>query len=266
MRTTLKNGTKHDVSGSLRFQFKLHLADMYRRCSQGNNGALSRPQRGYSCNNEVTCTLHTDLRIPTTRSTITKETEHVRHLLQALSLPLLFAHVHTTQFCTCFTLGAVHEGTPGKNFRVFGHLLPREEILPRRESSKMKISRGRGREGELVQSQSDFHFATNSAWQKSFPACNPPTLQTYHRQRASDYNLREVARFLPRDAGLAWSHVPTAPLVKGAVPGEGVEGEPLAVGVILALLQAAVARVGGDRLDDTCVILEAACSHYLQSL
>ena len=33
----------------------------------------------------------------------------------------------------------------------------------------MKISRGRGREGELVQSQSDFHFATNSAWQKSFP-------------------------------------------------------------------------------------------------
>ena len=45
----------------------------------------------------------------------------------------------------------------------------REEILPRRESSKMKISRGRLREGELVQSQSDFHFATNSAWQKSFP-------------------------------------------------------------------------------------------------
>ena len=45
----------------------------------------------------------------------------------------------------------------------------REEILPHRESSKMKISRGRGREGELVQSQSDFHFATNSAWQKSFP-------------------------------------------------------------------------------------------------
>ena len=119
LRTTLKNGTKHDVSGSLRFQFKLHLADMYRRCSQGNNGALSRPKRGYSCNNEVTCTLHTDLRIPTTRSTITKETEHVRHLLQALSLPLLFAHVHNTQFCTCFTLGAVHEGTPGKDFRVF---------------------------------------------------------------------------------------------------------------------------------------------------
>ena len=48
----------------------------------------------------------------------------------------------------------------------------REEILPRRESSKMKISRGRGREGELVQSQSDFHFATNSAWQKSFPVTN----------------------------------------------------------------------------------------------
>ena len=45
----------------------------------------------------------------------------------------------------------------------------REEILPRRESSKIRISRGRGREGELVQSQSDFHFATNSAWQKSFP-------------------------------------------------------------------------------------------------
>ena len=42
-------------------------------------------------------------------------------------------------------------------------VLHREEILPRRESSKMKISRGRGREGELVQSQSDFHFATNSA-------------------------------------------------------------------------------------------------------
>ena len=51
----------------------------------------------------------------------------------------------------------------------------REEILPRRESSKMKISRGRGREGELVQSQSDFHFATNSAWQKSFPAPDPPS-------------------------------------------------------------------------------------------
>ena len=49
------------------------------------------------------------------------------------------------------------------------YILDREEILPRRESSKMKISRGRGREGELVQSQSDFHFATNSAWQKSFP-------------------------------------------------------------------------------------------------
>ena len=79
------------------------------------------------------------------------------------------------------------------------------------------------------------------------------------------YNyLREIAILLPRDAGLALSHVATAPLVKGAVAGEGVEGEPLAVVVRLALLQAAVARVGGDRLDDTCVVFVAACRHYLQ--
>ena len=55
---------------------------------------------------------------------------------------------------------------------AFENPTTREEILPRKESSKMKISRGRGREGELVQSQSDFHFATNSAWQKSFPGCD----------------------------------------------------------------------------------------------
>ena len=69
-----------------------------------------------------------------------------------------------------------HAGSSTKaqeSMDYFHHYISREEILPRRESSKMKISRGRGREGELVQSQSDFHFATNSAWQKSFPDPRP---------------------------------------------------------------------------------------------
>ena len=76
-------------------------------------------------------------------------------------------------------------------------------------------------------------------------------------------NLREVALFLPRDAGLALSHVPAAQIL-GAVSGEGVEGEPLAVVVRLALLEAAVARGCGGRLDDTCVVVVAARTQDLQ--
>ena len=91
-------------------------------------------------------------------------------------------------------------------------LFSREEILPRRESSKMKISRGRGREGELVQSQSDFHFATNSAWQKSFPACKTACTspcQKFFLTHLESKAYLKFCTFSPhRNGSMTWTSAP----------------------------------------------------------